>query len=61
MANIEVPKFTREQATDWLHRGEPGLHKKPDKPVTLAEMYELKATEHQLVATTAHEGHGQYL
>jgi type II secretory pathway predicted ATPase ExeA len=54
LANIEVPPFTPTQASKWL--GD-----KVTKKHTLAEMYELKSEQKQLISKEESEGHGQYL
>ncbi len=62
MANIEVPRFTRLNATNWLQaHGQEKTIPAPDKDLTLAEMYEKLAEQHQLVSVEESKGHGQYL
>lgn len=59
LANIEVPKFKRTAAQDWLggHDNEVAIH----EDLTLAEMYEKLAEQKQLISKEETQAHGQYL
>lgn len=60
LAHIEVPALSQLEASSWLSSNG-GIGSNVTKEATLAELYEMQATEHQIVGLKASTRPGQYL